>query len=698
MQKFFDPKAVVAIGAPRKTGAGAFNNVECMLRYGYKGRIYPINPKAREICGLKAYPSVLEVPEVADLAVISVGRDRVISAFEQCIQAGIRRALIVSQGFADADEQGAKLQEKIVVLARENGVRVVGPNTMGVLNTFRNFHSGFVDLPVPKNVSHISVVTQTGVIHGASGDFSCHSWGKSIDIGNSCDVDFVDILEYYSDDPETKVIAIHIEGMKRGRDFLKTASMISLHKPIVAFKPGRSDAGAKAALSHTGSLVGEDGVFDAAFNRAGIIRVKDATELKDALHALILLQEMDGPDVAILTATGAGGIMAIDVCEEVGLRLAKLPQPLSEKLKSGMPEWIHIDNPVDIWAMAMIGRDYHKVIDTALTQLLNSPEVNGVLMIVPSSSGFPLHTDFNLSEVISKARRRADNRKPIAIWSYGDDQSLAPDQYEAIDGVATFRSVERAVRGLHYCHQYYNLRNRRIPAVRRFPFDRNCLDSLLKRGRGQKTLTGEDALCLLAAFGIPVVRGVQARGLEELEAGAADLTCPLVLKLADSRFLHKSEWGGVTTGIRDMDELRSAFHTIIENVHSRDPDVRIGAFHLQEQAEGSELLLGLKRDPQFGQVIACGWGGIYAEVFRDISREIVPVDRLQAEKMLKSLKTYPILEGVRGEAGVNMEALIEVMERLSFLATVVPDIAELDINPLFASSDGCRAADARILW
>jgi acetyltransferase len=698
MHKFFNPKSVAVIGAPSKTGPGALNNVENMLQYGYEGRIYPINPKVKEICGLKVYPSVLEIPEPVDLVVISVGRDRALSLFEECVQAGIRRVVIISQGFADADWRGAELQKHIVEQAKKNNVRVLGPNTMGLLNNFQNLSTGFVDIPKPEKYPHVSLVAQTGVIQLAPKDFAYNSWGKAIDIGNMGDVDFVDALEYFADDPETEVIALHMEGMKRGREFLEIASKITPHKPIVVIKTGRSSAGAEAALSHTASLVGEDAVFDAVFKRAGIIRANNAAELQDTLRALVCLKAMEGPKIGIVTVTGAAGIMAVDACEEEGLELAELPQGLSEKLKRGVPEWIHIGNPLDIWPVGMIGGNVPGAVCMAVTELLKSPDVDGVIMIALAVNS-PLHTDVvDFTEVLSEARRTAGNNKPIAIWPYADDHSFFPDLYEAIDGVASFRSPEQAVKGLSSCYKYHKLQNREIPSGKHFIIDRDKVDPLLERGRKQKVLAGEDALCLLNAFGIPVVRGAVAGNWEELEAAASELDNPLVLKLSGSAFLHKSEWSGVKTGIETTVELREAFREMSESVFRIDPKLKIEAFQLQEQAFGKELLLGLKQDPQFGPVIACGMGGIYTEVFRDISREIVPINRSIAKGMIESLRIYPLLKGVRGEVGVDMEALLNVLERLSFLAVEIPDLLELDINPLLVSEIGCRAVDARLLW
>ena len=309
MQKFLDPDSVALIGVPRNTGNGSFNNAETLLRYGFEGKIFPINPNAREICGLKAYPSIADVPEAVDLAVISVGRERVIPMLDQCISAGVKRVVIITQGFADADRKGKEMQEEIERKAKANSVRILGPNTMGVANNFKKFTTAFIDLPRPDTFSPVSLIAQTGVIQVASQNMAYKHWGKAIDIGNGCDVDVVDSLSYLAYDPETKVIVIYMEGMKRGADFLKLASQVTLKKPVIVYKSGRSKAGAKAALSHTGSLVGEDHVFDAVCKRAGIIRVKNGSEMTDAIRALLVMEEMEGPRLGVVTVTGAGGII-----------------------------------------------------------------------------------------------------------------------------------------------------------------------------------------------------------------------------------------------------------------------------------------------------------------------------------------------------------------------------------------------------
>jgi acetate---CoA ligase (ADP-forming) len=696
MHKFFNPESVVLIGAPRKTGPGTYNGIETMLRYGYAGRLYPINPKADDICGLKAYPSVAAVPEVADLALISVGRDQVIRALEQCIRAGIRQVIIISQGFSDADQHGRELQEKIAGLARVGGVRVVGPNTMGVLNNFRSFSTGFIDLAIPAKVPPVSLIAQTGLIQVASRNFAYGTWGKAIDIGNACDVDFVDLLEYFGTDPETRIIVLHMEGILRGREFLEIASRITLSKPIIVLKTGRSRPGARAALSHTGSLVGADNVNDAAFRRAGIIRVGNNLEMAVAIKSLLRFGELSGSRLGVITATGAAGIMAIDAACDFGLTIADLPQGLADKLKHGKPDWIHVGNPIDIWPLGMIGRTYRKTFQLTLSELMKSDDVDAVLCIIPDFRSL-LHPDTEVFDVVRNVRKEVGNRKPVAMWVYMGN-AATEERFEDVDGVACFDSVDQAVQGLSYCRQYHSFRGRSISSPKLFSYDQHPLAALLQKGRNEKMLMGEDALRFIAAFGIPVARGVTAKTWEEIESAAPALDYPLVLKVTGRDFLHKSDQGGVVTDIRDISDLRRSFLDMTRNIQLRYPQARIEGFQLQEQITGKELLLGLKSDPNFGHIVACGLGGIYTEVFQDISREIVPIGRPEAENMLTSLKIYPLLRGIRGETGVDRESVLEALERLSFLATEISDLAELDINPLIAGASGCMAVDARIIW
>jgi acyl-CoA synthetase (NDP forming) len=696
MKKFLEPESVALIGVPRQSGPGSYNNAETMLRYGFRGRIYPINPNALEICGLKTYATVGNVPEIVDLAVISVGRDRVLPMVEQCIRKGIKRLIIITQGFADADAAGRDMQARILTMGRENGVRILGPNTMGVVNNFKRFTTAFIDLAPPRDFPPVSLVAQTGVIQVAARNMAYRNWGKAIDIGNGADLDVIDALEYLAADPETKVIAVYIEGISRGRAFLEAASRVTRSKPVIVFKSGRSQAGAKAALSHTGSLVGEDHVFDAVFRRAGVIRVKSGAELKDAIRALLLMGGMKGPRLGVLTITGAGGIMVADACEDFNLTLAKLPEGLAEALQKGIPDWIHIGNPIDIWPVGMIGGNYPGVFGLSLEELLRSPGVDGVVVILPVMNS-PLHANINMEDVVAQVCQRVGNKKPIALWPYVDADTFI-DRYEAIPGVACFDTIEQAVQGLSFCHRYHLAKHRSIPIQKSFVYDHDALKPLLDKGHRDKVLLGEDAMELLSLFGIPITRGAMAQSRQNLLAAASILRYPLVLKLSGRAFIHKSESGGVITDIRNGEELLLAYDSMMKKVLQNNPGITVEAVQIQEQIQGREILMGFKRDPQFGSVIACGMGGIHTEILRDVSQSIIPVDQTEAFRMLTSLKMFPLLKGVRGEGSVDLTSLAACLEHLALLAMEIPDIAELDLNPVMAMAEGCVVVDARILW
>ena len=368
MQLFFEPRSVVLIGTSRQTGPGAYNNLEMLLSYGYPGRIYLVHPKVPDIMGYKTYPRVADLPEVPDLAVISLGRERVVDTAVECAQHGIKRLVVISQGFADADARGAELQAELVRLAREHGVRVLGPNTMGVLNPFSGFTTAFIDVPRDPRPSPLTMVAQSGAFQVGASSFTGRL-GKAIDVGNACDLDVVDVLEYLADDPDTRIIALHLEGIKRGRLFLATAARVARTKPIIALKTGRSLAGAKAAMSHTGSLVGEDAMVDLALAAAGIIRVRTLVELLAVSRAFLKFRPMAGPRLGVATATGAFGIIAADACEDHGLELAPFPEPLRDLEEERIP-WHKLGNPVDLWPLGMVTGSFTGVFKRAVAGLL----------------------------------------------------------------------------------------------------------------------------------------------------------------------------------------------------------------------------------------------------------------------------------------------------------------------------------------
>jgi acyl-CoA synthetase (NDP forming) len=692
LQLFFEPRSVVLIGTSRQTGPGAYNNLEMMLRYGYAGRIYLVHPKVPEILGRRTYPAVSDLPEVPDLAVVSLGRERVGPAVKECLARGLKRVVVISQGFADADEHGRELQGRLVALAREHGARIVGPNTMGIVNPFAGFSTAFVDIPREQAPPPLTIVVQSGVFQVGYASLT-GSIGKAIDLGNACDVDFVDLLEYLENDPQTRIIALHLEGLKRGREFLKTAGRVARQKPIMVLKTGRSAAGAQAALSHTGSLVGEDALFDLAFERAGLIRVRSLVELGAACRAFLHFRPMSGPRLGVVTATGAFGIMAADACEDYGLELAPFPESL-RSLEDRHIAWHRLHNPVDVWPLGMVGGSFLKVFRAAVQGLMADDRVDAVLGVAPALSS-PLHADLDLAAGVRKMREETGGHKPLALCLYGD-RALA-EQTRALarePDVACFDTLNEAVMGLAATHRYHRLRQRDL---RPEAFDLPAAPASRPGPLSGGVLVGEAALAFLTPYGIPGVPGALVREADAAAARARELGYPVVLKIISPEWLHKSDRGGVRLNVAGEAELRRIFGELLEAFQRQTPAGDLTGILVQKQVQGTELLFGIKRDPQFGPVHVAGAGGIYTEVLKDVARALVPVSPEAAAAMLAELRIYPILKGVRGQPGAHLPSLIQVLAALSHLAADYPEIRELDLNPVVATPETCWAVDCRVV-
>lgn len=694
MQLFLEPRSVVLIGTSRQTGPGAYNNLEMLLSYGYAGRIYLVHPKVKEILGFKTYPRVADLPEVPDLAVIPLGRERVLAAARECIGHGIRRLVVISQGFADADAHGAELQQKLARLAAEYGARVLGPNTMGILNPFAGFTTAFIDIPRDPSPAPITVVAQSGVFQVGAASFTGQI-GKGIDVGNACDLDVVDILEYLETDPQTRVIVLHLEGIKRGRQFLSTAARIVPSKPIIALKTGRSAAGAQAAMSHTGSLVGEDAMVDLALAQAGIIRVRTLVELLAVSRAFLHFRPMAGPRLGVVTATGAFGILAADECEDYGLELAPFPESLRE-LEEERVAWHKLHNPVDIWPLGMITGSFTGVFQRAIAGLLQAEQVDAVLGVGPTFSS-PLHADLDIPGAVRKLHSLNPRHKPLALLLYGDTAARRAqvDDLAREPDVACYNTMEEAIMGLAATWRYRQFLQQPSP-VRDFalpPPSGNRPLALAPEG----VLVGQEAMEILKPYGLPVAPGVLAADETAAAAAADHLGYPVVLKIISPDWLHKSDWGGVRLGVASAEELRQSYRDLVDRFRQRTPAGTLDGILVQKQVQGIELLLGLKRDPQFGPVLVAGAGGIYTEVLKDVARALVPVSPDQAAKMLQSLKIFPILQGVRGQPGVDLPALAAALVNLSRLAVDYPEIRELDLNPVVAGPQGCWGVDCRIV-
>jgi acetyltransferase len=565
---------------------------------------------------------------------------------------------------------------------------------MGILNAFSSFSTGFVDIAKDLNPPPLTMVAQSGVFQVGFESFT-HRVGKAVDVGNGCDIDFVDVLEHLEEDPETRIIFIHMEGLKRGREFLSVAARVARVKPIIILKTGRSEAGAEAALSHTGSLAGEDAVIDGAFHTAGLIRVRNMVELKAVCQAFLSFGGIGGPRVGVVTATGACGIMTADACEDYGLELAPFPEAIRDGLENSRIAWHKLRNPVDIWPLGMVTGSFVDVLKRAVTGLLADADVDAVLCIAPAMAS-PMHRDLDMVTAAREINRRNLQRKPLALWLYGGDQAGRAAALESEDGVGCFDSIDEAIMGLSALWRRERFLREARAGQDRFP----PLAAPASRPAALPpgpVILGDEARPLLAAYGIPMV---PARLTEEVEAAVSFARTegyPVVLKIISSAWIHKSDQGGIRLDLRSEEDLRRAYDEMTAHFRAVTPSAVLDGILVQKQASGFELLAGVKRDPQLGPVIVAGMGGIYTEVFRDVARCVAPVCLPEVQGMLRSLRCWPILLGIRGQKGVNLATLENLLVSLSSLAMDYPEIQEMDLNPVLASPEGCWCVDSRLV-
>ncbi|MDY6907445.1 MAG: CoA-binding protein [Chloroflexota bacterium] len=458
MKRFLEPRSVAVIGASRLTGPGSFNILENMVNNGFSGDVYPVNPNADEIMGRTCYHGVKDIPAEIDLAVISTPRTVVPRLVRECTEAGIRAIIVVGQGFADGDDEGKRLQAEMVRIAREGGARILGPNTFGIANAFNRFCSAYMLLDMVR--VPLGVITQTGFFFvGIPG---LTMVGKGIDLGNACDIGYIEGLECLEDDPDIRVIFLHIEGIPDGQRFMEVARRVTRKKPVLALKAGRSEAAAEAARSHTGALTGRDEVYHAAFRQCGVMRVSDADEIADMVTSFITLPPMRGKGIGAITITGAGGIIATDACERYGLHMARLAPHTMERISAMAPPWQQMGNPVDIWPASMIGgHPINEVMHTAMESLLADPSVHAVLLIFAAFAGGD--GDASQGAFIDPAGGIFDlaerYQKPIVCWLYGSDVGAVARGMERTGKAVVYPTLDRAMRALARLHEYWEYVN-----------------------------------------------------------------------------------------------------------------------------------------------------------------------------------------------------------------------------------------------
>ncbi len=694
MEFFFEPRGIAVVGAtpnPSKGGNAILKN----LITGYRGVICPVNPKYREIEGISCVPSLREVPDSVDLAILFVPAPQVLAALDECTGKGIRGVIVESGGFAETGPEGRKLQDRMVARGRELGIRIWGPNCMGLVDAVRSHVFSFMDPNallrglVPGDVS---LVVQSGLLSaGFLVDLMTHGVmgiSKACSIGNKADVDENDLLEYLAGDPDTRVIGLYLESFRDGRRFLELCRSCS--KPVVVLKGGRSSRGAKAAMSHTASLAGNHAVIAGALAQAGVTEARDFKQWMDLCRSLAAAPPAASGKgrIAVLTFSGGAGIMAADFFEDVGLEVADLSEETTAAVQELFPSWMPVANPVDVWpAMEKNMGTGVDVYGTALRSILADPGVDAVLLLA-FVGNFRITMD--LEDLAAQSRKAG---KPVFLWLLGTRDKVTEFQQEARSfGVLAFQELYRAVECLDAVLRRRPagdaiLPKHPLPAPARIAPE---IENLIRDARG--ALDEEASKRILRSRGIPTVEETRVASEEECLKEAERIGYPAVLKGLQPGLVHKSEAGLVRLNIKDAKELREAYGMI------RNGLTDAGEVLVQRQVRGEgELIAGLVRDPQFGPCVLFGLGGTLTEVLRDTAFVVAPFGMDEALKLIGRIRGQSLLNGYRGAPPVDREHLAKVLIALGDLGLAVPRIREIDINPLLVTREGLCAVDATII-
>ncbi|MGB7918743.1 MAG: bifunctional acetate--CoA ligase family protein/GNAT family N-acetyltransferase [Desulfobacterales bacterium] len=695
LDRLFAPRSLAVVGASDRKGTIGAAVMHNLLESGFAGTVYPINPRHPTISGQKTYAKISDLPEAVDLVVIAVPIQMVPELIAECAATRVGAAVIISGGGKETGEQGRAVEQAIAEAARDSGVRIIGPNCLGVISSRVNLNASFAaQMPLPGSMAFIS---QSGAVCGAVLDLSIKEhigFSYFVSLGSMLDVKFGDVIDYLGNDPQVGSIVMYMENLTRHRNFMSAARAVARIKPIIVLKAGRTRAGAAAAASHTGALSGEDDVYDAAFKRAGILRVRTFEELFDCAELLAKQPKIIGPGLAIITNSGGPGVMAADALADYGFEPVALSEETLKKLDAVLPPHWSRGNPIDILGDAAVD-EYYKVV--AICE--NAPEVNGLLVIlVPQAMIDPVEVANAICDQIK------DRPFPVLTSWVGGPLAERGRAVFHRAGIPTFDTPERAVRAFTNLWRY--ARNvellQQIPSglPRRLDFDRQKAGSLIRQGLERKSpvMTEVEAKALLAAYGIPINQTEIAFSADEAVRKAQQVGYPVVLKIYSREIAHKTEAGGVALGLENDAEVREAYSRIIHSAMTLATTGGTEGTTVQPMLTPPmvELILGAKNDPDFGPVVLFGMGGILTEVIRDRAIALPPLNRLLARRLIEDTKVYQILKGFRNQPAANLDLLEEILIQLAQLITDFAEIEELDINPLFVTGDSFRAVDARV--
>jgi acetyl coenzyme A synthetase (ADP forming)-like protein len=684
MRALFEPVIVAVVGASRRRGRIGSEILHNLTEYGFVGSVIPVHPEADKIGGLTAYKSVSSIPGPVDLAIIAVPADQVAAVVDDCIAKGVKGLVVISAGFAEVGVDGARLQQQLLERVRAAGIRMIGPNCMGLLNTNPAVRLNATFSPTYPPAGHVAMSTQSGALGLAILDYAKElniGISSFVSVGNKTDVSGNDLIQYWADDPRTDVILLYLESFGNPRTFSRLARHVARKKPIVAVKSGRSDAGCRAAASHTGALATPDAAVTALFHQAGIIRTDTLEEMFD-VAALLAHQPMPrGPRVAILTNAGGAGILAADSAESRGLQVVRLSDTTVAELRAFLPPAASVSNPIDMLASASAA-DYER----ALKIVLKDEQVDSVLVIfVP-----PLVTEAHLvATSVQAAARQASGKTVVATFmrSAGTPPEIEP--------VPCYRFPEAAARALAHAARYSAWRSE--PAGKVVSFSdidtkraRGIIDAALARGGGW--LSPMDAQALLDSFRIPVALAEMANNEEEAVRSAAHLGYPAAVKAIGPGLLHKSDVGGVRLGLATERDVRDACRDLTARLGDRMTNLLVQRM----SSSGVELFIGITQDPTFGPLLLCGPGGTLVELFGAPAVRLLPLTDTEATALLHEMPGRKLLDGYRGAPPADRTAVRELLLRLSQLVDICPEVQEMDLNPVRLFQQGLSVLDVRV--
>ncbi|AMK12493.1 acetate--CoA ligase alpha subunit [Pseudodesulfovibrio indicus] len=691
LHAFFYPDTVAVIGASATPGKVGHTIVTNMLEAGFTGRLLPVNPKGGEIEGLPVTSSVADLPRGLDLAVISVPPKFVVGAIEELAAIGTRSAIVITAGFKEVGKEGYDLEQRIKALCESSGMALLGPNCLGMMNGAAGVNASFAaGRPDPGSIAFFS---QSGALCVAILDWARGAnigFSKFVSLGNKAVLDEADMLEYLNRDEDTKVILGYIENVEHGDSFLRQARRTSLNKPVIMIKAGTTAAGAKAASSHTGAIAGSDQSYTAAFHQSGVIRVGDVATLFNLAQAFSSQPLPKGPNLAVVTNSGGPGILTADAADRSRLTMAELSPKTVQKLQEFLPSYAAFYNPVDIVGDADAKR-YRQTLDV----IGEDPMVHAILVLLTPTASVEIE---KTAEAVIRTAQRCG--KPVFACFMGKTRVAGARKMLMDAGIPCYAFPEPAVHSIETMYQYYLWKNRPEPQYAEVERDldaaREVIDAHLRRK--QPEIVEFEAQQVLKAYGLPTPRTVLARSSDEAVAAAEEIGYPVVLKIASPDISHKSDVGGVKVNLLNAGEVMDGFKEITARAQRMRHDAYLAGCLVQEMAPAGvkEVIIGFKRDEQFGPMLMFGLGGIYVEIMKDIAFRLAPLSRQDAFEIVREIKSYMLLKGLKGEMPVNFRALEDILMVMSRLALDFPEVSEAEFNPVLANDERAMVADVRM--